>query len=101
MVCAGALADAYEALGGRTHWYGKPYPDIYDLALALGGIEDRAQVLAVGDGLQTDMAGAAANGIDALFVAGGIHRGERPVFPEGWQPIGVAETLGTAPLGQA
>jgi HAD superfamily hydrolase (TIGR01450 family) len=101
MVCAGALADAYQALGGRTHWYGKPFPAIYDLALKLGQIDDRAQVLAVGDGLQTDMAGAAAYGIDALFVSGGIHRGEQPVFPPGWRPIGVAETLGTASSGQA
>lgn len=95
IVCAGALADAYEALGGRVVWYGKPYPGIYDLALALGGTTNKAAVLAVGDGLQTDMAGAAAYGIDGLFVAGGIHAGEVPRFPQGWQPIATVQSLGT------
>ena len=84
MVCAGALADAYEALGGRVIWYGKPYAAIYDLALAFGGNPERGAVLAVGDGLQTDMAGAAAYGIDAVFIAGGIHAGEEPRFPADW-----------------
>ena len=96
MVCAGALADAYEALGGRVIWYGKPYPAIYDLALAMTGTPDKANVLAVGDGLQTDMAGAAAYGIDAVFVAGGIHAGEEPRFADGWRPIGIVEGLGTS-----
>ncbi|GAA4008212.1 HAD hydrolase-like protein [Sphingomonas humi] len=96
MVCAGALADAYEALGGRVAWYGKPYPAIYDLALALGGNPDRDTVLAVGDGLQTDMAGAAAFGIDAVFVADGIHAGEEPRFPAGWRPVATVSGLGTA-----
>ena len=97
MVCAGALADAYEALGGRVAWYGKPYPAIYDHALGLAGVSDKAAVLAVGDGLQTDIAGAAAYGIDALFVSGGIHAGQEPVFPAGWKPIGSVEQLGTQP----
>lgn len=96
MVCAGALADAYEAMGGRNAWYGKPFPSIYDHALALAGVSDRRSVLAVGDGLQTDMAGAAAYGIDALFVFGGIHAGEQVRYPDGWQPIGMVEQLGTA-----
>ena len=101
MVCAGALADAYEALGGRTRWYGKPHSGIYELALARAGVTDRSTVLAVGDGLQTDMAGAAAFGIDALFVANGIHAGEEPVFPAGWQPLGIVPTLGTSPAARA
>jgi HAD superfamily hydrolase (TIGR01459 family) len=97
MICAGALADAYEAQGGRVIWYGKPYPAIYDHALVLGGTSDRKAVLAIGDGLQTDMAGAAAYGIDAVFVSGGIHAGESPHFPDGWRPVGIVESLGTAP----
>ncbi|WP_300974434.1 HAD-IIA family hydrolase [Sphingomonas sp. LHG3406-1] len=95
MICAGALADAYEALGGRVIWYGKPYPAIYDHALALGGVTDRSTVLAIGDGLQTDMAGAGSYGIDAIFVSGGIHAGEQPRFPDGWRPIGIVPDLGT------
>lgn len=95
MVCAGALADAYDALGGAVAWYGKPFPAIYDLALQRAGVTDRGSVLAVGDGLQTDMAGAASYGIDALFVAGGIHAGEELRFPDGWTPIGIVPSLGT------
>ena len=101
MVCAGALADAYEALGGRVAWYGKPHPGIYELAFQLGGASDKSSVLAVGDGLQTDMAGAAAYGIDALFVAGGLHAGKEARFPDGWQPIGTVEQLGTPATAQA
>lgn len=101
LVCAGALADAYGAMGGRVVWYGKPFPAIYDHALALAGVSDRASVLAVGDGLKTDMEGAAAYGIDAVFVAGGIHAGEEAHFPAGWQPIGTVASLGTAGPGGA
>jgi HAD superfamily hydrolase (TIGR01450 family) len=101
MVCAGALADAYEALGGRVAWYGKPYRAIYEHALALAGCRDKAEVLAVGDGLRTDMDGAAAFGIDALFVRGGLHAGEEPVFPAGWHPVATVETIGTAPAREA
>jgi ribonucleotide monophosphatase NagD (HAD superfamily) len=101
MVCAGALADAYEALGGRVAWYGKPYSAIYDHALRLGGVSDKTAVLAIGDGLRTDMVGAAAFGIDALYVAGGLHAGEEPVFPEGWRPVGTVETIGTVRASEA
>ena len=101
MVCAGALADAYEQMGGRVIWYGKPYPAIYDHALKLGGSPDKSAVLAIGDGLQTDMAGAAAYGIDAIFVAGGIHAGEQPHFPDGWCPITTVPKLGTSWTGGA
>nr|WP_245198155.1 HAD hydrolase-like protein [Sphingomonas kaistensis] len=101
MVCAGALADAYEALGGRVIWYGKPYPAIYQHALKLGGDPDRGAVLAIGDGLQTDMAGAAAFGIDAIFIAGGIHAGEEARFADGWRPISTVPSLGTSTPGGA
>jgi HAD superfamily hydrolase (TIGR01459 family) len=75
--CAGALARLYESVGGRVIEVGKPYTPIYDLALTLAGPGvDRARVLAIGDGLHTDLAGAAAHGFDALFVAGGVHAAE-------------------------
>lgn len=95
MVCAGALADAYETLGGRVCWYGKPYPATYDYALHLAGSPPKDAVLAIGDGLQTDVLGAANYGIDCIFVEGGIHAGEP--FPDdlapGWQPIAVVPSL--------
>lgn len=101
MVCAGALADMYEALGGQVVWYGKPYPAIYEHALGLAGNPPRETVLAVGDGLLTDVLGAARMGFDCLFVTGGIHAGQP--FPADfaeqhglgeWRPIATVDGLG-------
>jgi HAD superfamily hydrolase (TIGR01459 family) len=75
-LCAGALAQWYEAEGGWVRWHGKPYPGVYEACLALLGIAERARILAVGDSLRTDIAGAAAAGLDSLFIAGGIHAEE-------------------------
>lgn len=79
--CAGALAAAYEALGGRTFYPGKPHRPVYERALAVaGGLRgvafEHARILAVGDAIRTDVAGARAFGIDALMVARGIHAAE-------------------------
>lgn len=78
-LCAGALADVYERMGGEVYWAGKPFPAAYESARAAaqdirGADVPQARILAVGDALRTDLAGAARAGIDALFVAGGIHR---------------------------
>jgi HAD superfamily hydrolase (TIGR01459 family) len=99
--CAGALADAYEGMGGRVEWYGKPHHAIYDYALGLVGNPPKESVLVVGDALVTDMLGAARQGFDAVFVSGGIHAGEP--FPAGfahhyglgdWAPVAVVDGLG-------
>ena len=76
--CAGAVADVYEALGGPVIMEGKPFAPIYDLALAAaanaaGGALDRTRVLAIGDGIATDVKGANGQDLDLLFVAEGIH----------------------------
>jgi HAD superfamily hydrolase (TIGR01459 family) len=76
--CAGALAVEYEKLGGSVAYAGKPFLPVYDLALArLAEIKgrpiERAQILAIGDGIRTDIKGAAAAGIDSVFIASGIH----------------------------
>jgi HAD superfamily hydrolase (TIGR01459 family) len=76
--CAGALADLYESLGGPVVMAGKPYPPIYRTALAelerlMGRGVDLARVLAIGDGLPTDVLGANRYGLDCLFVTSGIH----------------------------
>ena len=98
--CAGALADIVLELGGRVEWYGKPFPTIYRHALSLAGNPPAPQVLAVGDGLQTDILGAARMGFDAIFIAGGIHAGND--FPkdfavrnglEDWRPVAVVDSL--------
>jgi len=72
-ICAGAIAQRYQALGGKVRWHGKPFPGVYKQALALMGISDPKRILAIGDSLRTDIAGANAAGIDAIVVAGGIH----------------------------
>jgi HAD superfamily hydrolase (TIGR01459 family) len=72
-LCAGALAEHYQRLGGRVRWHGKPYPSVYDNCLGLLGIADKSRILAIGDSLRTDIAGAAAAGIPSLLIAGGIH----------------------------
>lgn len=79
--CAGALARDYGQLGGRTLIAGKPFAPIYDDALAAaaeitGAPVDRSRVLAIGDGILTDIKGAAQAGVDALYISDGIHAGE-------------------------
>lgn len=76
--CAGALAERYREHGGTTSIVGKPYSPIYATALkALGVAAGRdfewREVLAIGDGIDTDIRGAVGQGIDALFITGGIH----------------------------
>ena len=76
--CAGALAREYDQLGGETRIVGKPYAPIYDVALQRaeqisGKSIERSRVLAIGDGLPTDIKGAQNNSVDALFITNGIH----------------------------
>ncbi|MFY9655711.1 MAG: TIGR01459 family HAD-type hydrolase [Methylocystis sp.] len=75
LYCAGALARRYETMGGRVLTFGKPHGAIYDAAQAALGA-DRRSVLAIGDGAETDLAGAGRAGIDCLFVTEGVHREE-------------------------
>ena len=77
--CAGALARRYEELGGSVIYAGKPHARIYDRALALaerarGAPLGKDRVVAIGDGMKTDIVGASRAGLDALLVTQGIHR---------------------------
>lgn len=72
LYCAGALAEFYEDLGGTSLYFGKPHAPIYDLARRKLGLGPDARILAVGDGIATDVPGASGQGIDALFVTGGL-----------------------------
>src|SRR5437764_1755588 len=103
-LCAGALAEQYEAMGGRVRWHGKPHPSVYDSCIELLGIADRRRLLAIGDSLRTDIAGASNAGIDSLLIAGGVHAAEfyadgrldldrvaAATRESGAKPIGVAE----------
>ncbi|TWI37929.1 TIGR01459 family HAD-type hydrolase [Paracoccus sulfuroxidans] len=72
LYCAGALAQMYEDMGGSSLYFGKPHPPIYDLARRKLGLERDARILAIGDGIGTDVSGGAGEGIDVLFVTGGL-----------------------------
>ncbi|WP_296707351.1 TIGR01459 family HAD-type hydrolase [Rhodoblastus sp.] len=79
--CAGALAERYEALGGVVEQAGKPYAPIYRMAIGLleqarGKPLDIDRILAIGDAIHTDIAGATTMGLDSLLVTQGIHRVE-------------------------
>jgi HAD superfamily hydrolase (TIGR01459 family) len=76
--CAGAVARDYEAMGGRVVMAGKPYAPIYELAYRelasiVGRSIDKPRILAIGDGLPTDIAGANGQSLDSVFVASGMH----------------------------
>ena len=77
LYCAGALARRYEQMGGRVLTFGKPQSAIYDAArAALDARRRSVRALAIGDGAETDLAGAGRAGIDCLFVTEGVHREE-------------------------
>ncbi len=79
--CAGALAQAYSEMGGEAHYFGKPHPPIYDLAYQkLVEITGREvlpkKIIAIGDGINTDIRGAIGEDIDSLFITGGLAAAE-------------------------
>lgn len=100
LYCAGALAQIYESMGGESIYAGKPHRPIYDLSFArlaqLKGINiERQAIVAVGDGLKTDILGAAAAGIGAVFVTAGIHEDELHHAP-GEEDVLLADFLAQA-----
>jgi HAD superfamily hydrolase (TIGR01459 family) len=97
VLCAGTLARRYEELGGGVRYFGKPYPPIYELCFAHMGIAERARIVAVGDSLRTDIAGAEAAGIAAVLVTGGIHAEELGIaYGEHPDPQALAEACARA-----
>lgn len=76
LICAGALAERFEAMGGRVVRYGKPFPSAYAACLDLMRPIDPRRILAVGDSLATDIRGARDAGLDSLLVTSGIHAAE-------------------------
>ena len=83
--CAGAVAAKYEQCGGRVTYAGKPYLPIYTAAFAVadtlaGRPVAKHEILAIGDGLRTDIAGAALAGIRSVYIASGVHLSE-PLTP--------------------
>ncbi|MEX0317936.1 MAG: TIGR01459 family HAD-type hydrolase [Ruegeria sp.] len=78
--CAGALARLYTEMGGESLYFGKPHPPIYDLArrrlMALGTDVPDSEILVIGDGPHTDIAGGIGEGLDSLFITGGLAASE-------------------------
>lgn len=78
--CAGALAQLYTEMGGESLYFGKPHPPIYDLArrrlAALSVDIPDSRILAIGDGIMTDIKGAMGEDIDSLFITGGLAASE-------------------------
>lgn len=80
-VCAGAIAELYSDLGGDVFWAGKPHASAYETAAKVaqelrGADVAKSRILAIGDAVRTDLAGAARAGVDCIFIAAGIHRHE-------------------------
>jgi HAD superfamily hydrolase (TIGR01459 family) len=78
--CAGAVAQLYSEMGGTSLYFGKPHAPIYDLARRrlnrLGNEVPGTRILAIGDGIATDIKGAIDEGIDSLFISGGLAASE-------------------------
>lgn len=72
-LCVGSLAEWYEKQGGPVIWIGKPYRPVYDQAWAMLGKPDKSKIIAIGDSLVTDVAGARTFGCDVLWNVTGIH----------------------------
>jgi HAD superfamily hydrolase (TIGR01459 family) len=102
--CAGAIAEAYTEAGGRSYYFGKPHPPIYALArrrlVELTGHEPQPdEILCIGDGIGTDILGAMGEGLDSLFVSGGLAAEETGTTPEaGPDPVLLAAYLGAVRL---
>jgi HAD superfamily hydrolase (TIGR01459 family) len=99
--CAGAIAELYRELGGDVIFYGKPHQPIYERAMALaqerrGHAIAREKVLAIGDSVRTDLAGAHGFGIDCLFVTRGIHSEQFEGIDQ-LDPASVKELFGHPP----
>jgi HAD superfamily hydrolase (TIGR01459 family) len=99
--CAGAIAELYREIGGDVIFYGKPHRPIYQRAIQLaaehGGHEIRFnRVLAIGDSVRTDLAGAHGFGIDCLFVTRGIHSDEFEGIDQ-LDPVSIKELFGRPP----
>lgn len=73
VICAGAIAQYYEGIGGEVRYHGKPYPGIYKVVMQKLFPIKKERILAIGDSLRTDIKGAAQLNIDTLLVLSGIH----------------------------
>jgi HAD superfamily hydrolase (TIGR01459 family) len=95
--CGGALAELYETLGGEAIMAGKPFAPIYEACYAraaelAGRAIPKSRLVAIGDGVATDVKGANDQGLDLLFVAGGIH-GQETIAADGCMNLAATEDV--------
>lgn len=88
VMCVGALAETYEGKGGKVVWFGKPFKPIYDQAWETLGRPDKSKMIAIGDGLLTDVGGANAFGCNVVWNVEGIH----------WDEVATNDRIDTAKL---
>lgn len=94
--CAGVIARDYEVMGGTVHYFGKPYPAIYETCITELGNPPLSRILAVGDSIHTDIAGAHAMQIDSVLITGGILRNapdaeiRAQLARDGFKPVAIA-----------
>lgn len=98
LLCAGALADVYLELGGAVLEIGKPDPAVYEPVLAAMGNPPRHRVLAIGDTPHTDLAGAQAAGMDALWALTGLAAEAHGANPDPARLAAVAAAEGVRPI---
>ena len=71
-LCAGSVAMVFEKMGGKVVYFGKPYPEVYNLSVNNKG----KKILSIGDNLNTDIKGANLLNYDSLIISNGIHKNE-------------------------
>jgi ribonucleotide monophosphatase NagD (HAD superfamily) len=99
VICAGALADLYVELGGpRAREVGKPDPAAYPPVLEALGIADTRRVVAIGDSPHTDLAGAQAAGLDAVWALTGLAGHAFGAAPDAARLAAVAVEEGVSPI---
>ena len=99
LFCAGAIAQEYDRMGGESLYFGKPHPPIYDLArrrmAKLADLPADPRIIAIGDGVHTDILGAMQEEIDSLFITGGLAAHETRTITQP-EPGALARFLETA-----
>ncbi len=73
-LCAGAVALEYKKMGGNVRYFGKPHEEVYKIALEI--MPKGSKILAIGDGIETDILGANNAGVDSILCKTGIHNKE-------------------------
>jgi HAD superfamily hydrolase (TIGR01459 family) len=72
IVRPGLFAQYYAEKGGSVTLLGKPHPPIYEYAHSFVPDIPKKRLLAIGDGLKTDILGAKNFGIDSMWIRSGV-----------------------------